>query len=302
MSTKRIYLFTFLASFVLHLAVLPYWGHLACCYPTSQVELFLHLPPIYAKVSNPYKPTTQPKPTNSQMVAQKPKVTTPLPKGTQFFSKPVALPFSKPTPVPGGGGAEVLYRTSPGPGEFVVGGIPTPQGGTGPGLGGSGSAPGIGGPGKEPGMPGEPVPPPPPPPPPTKKEEPPPPPPKKEEPPPPPPPKQEPPPPPPPPVKKEIDPRELAEFKKMVLARIEKAKEYPAQARLSGVEGKVKLSFLVKADGSPSDIKVVESSNSKVLDESAIQTVQKAGPYLPFPKSVDAPAIRISVDIVYKLR
>jgi protein TonB len=152
-------------------------------------------------------------------------------------------------------------------------------------------------------MPSSPPPPPPPPPPQEKKEPPPPP-------PPPPPvekPKEEvapPPPPPPPPQapKKQIDPKEIAEFQKMIYKKINSAKEYPYQAKLSGMEGTVKVSFVVKRDGSVSDIKVVNSSGYKILDDSAVDTVKKAEPYSPFPQSVEANSLRVSVEIVYRLK
>jgi len=88
----------------------------------------------------------------------------------------------------------------------------------------------------------------------------------------------------------------------MIYRKIESAKDYPYQAKLSGIEGRVKVSFIVRRDGSPDSIKVVSSSQQKILDDAAIETVKKAGPYLPFPKSVDADALRVSVEIVFKLR
>jgi protein TonB len=68
------------------------------------------------------------------------------------------------------------------------------------------------------------------------------------------------------------------------------------------MEGTVKVSFVVKRDGTVSDVKVINSSGYKLLDDSAVDTVKKAEPYLPFPQSVEANSLRVSVEIVYKLR
>lgn len=310
---KRVWLFAFGISFSLHLIALPFVGKFLEACPTCE-PLSLELPPIYARIHNPSetgkqlekrKDIIQEKlkltPKQEKQSEKKQKITPQRPSFLQKWFNP-GNPNTSSTP--GGGAAQVITKTTPGEGGFVVGGIPKPEpGAQGPGLGGSGTAPGVGGSGSEPGMPvSNPQPPQAPPPP---KEE------VKKE--PPPPPKQEPvvkerkeepppPPPPPPPPKKQIDPREIAEFQKMIYKKIQSAKDYPYQAKLSGIEGRVKVSFMVRRDGSPINIKVISSSGQEILDNAAIDTVQKAGPYLPFPQSVEAEALKVSVEIVYKLR
>ena len=308
---KRVWATAFAVSFSLHIVALPMAGKFLEVCPTCPPPT-LQLPPIYARIRNPSQ-KGQELEKRAQILKQRIQVAKEVRRElrrNQDLAKNIVrspwLPDEKPaSQTPGGGAAQVLAKTTPGEGEFVVGGIPKPEpGATGPGLGGSGSAPGVGGSGDKPAMPSSPPPPPPPPPPQEKKEPPPPPPPPppvekpKEEVAPPPPP----PPPPPPAPKKQIDPKEIAEFQKMIYKKINTNKEYPYQAKLSGMEGTVKVSFVVKRDGTVSDVKVVNSSGYKLLDDSAVDTVKKAEPYLPFPQSVEANALRVSVEIVYKLR
>ncbi len=307
---RRVWFFALGVSFSLHLIVLPFVGKFLEACPTCEF-LSLELPPIYARIHNPSQMGKQLEKRAEQLEKKVKVVPQPgkkveekqeiLPERSSFLQKWLNPATPTRSSTPGGGAAQVITKATPGEGDFVVGGIPKPEpGAKGPGLGGSGTAPGVGGSGNEPGMPISSPPSPPPP----QKEV-------KEE---PPPPKQEPvvekakeevvppPPPSPPPPKKQIDPQEIAEFQKIIYRRIEAAKDYPPEAKLRGIEGRVKLSFIVRRDGSPANINVVSSSQQRILDDAAIETVKKAGPYLPFPKSVEADALRVSVEIVYKLR
>lgn len=62
---------------------------------------------------------------------------------------------------------------------------------------------------------------------------------------------------------------------------IHKKATYPLIARQMGWEGKVEVSFIICADGSVKEIKVVRSSGIEVLDKGAEESIKKAS---PFPK------------------
>ena len=66
---------------------------------------------------------------------------------------------------------------------------------------------------------------------------------------------------------------------------------YPEQARQQGVEGTVVLQLTVRADGSPSDVRVSRSSGHAALDEAAIAHVRRArfSPALKDGKAVPLP-------------
>jgi len=51
--------------------------------------------------------------------------------------------------------------------------------------------------------------------------------------------------------------------------------KYPKAARKAGYQGRVLLEVLVAVEGSPKEIKVRESSGYKVLDQAAVEAVQK---------------------------
>ncbi len=64
-----------------------------------------------------------------------------------------------------------------------------------------------------------------------------------------------------------------------ITARLRQNIAYPYRARQQGMEGKVLVAFLLKADGSVADVRVEESSGHKLLDKDAVATVRKAAPF-----------------------
>jgi protein TonB len=82
-------------------------------------------------------------------------------------------------------------------------------------------------------------------------------------------------------------------IKDRILGRI----VYPNLARRMGWHGRVLTSFVIHVDGSVSDIKVINSSGFKVLDENAVSTIQDVSPF-PRPPI----AARIIIPISYRLR
>ena len=59
---------------------------------------------------------------------------------------------------------------------------------------------------------------------------------------------------------------EMERYLGIIQSRIQRLKEYPAQARLRGQEGTVEVSFAVGADGEIEDFRIVRSSGSALLD------------------------------------
>lgn len=70
---------------------------------------------------------------------------------------------------------------------------------------------------------------------------------------------------------------------------IERALTYPPLARKRNIEGTVVVRFKVNENGSPSDVRVVESSHYKILDDEAVKTVTKAAPLPPVQGNVEIP-------------
>lgn len=82
-------------------------------------------------------------------------------------------------------------------------------------------------------------------------------------------------------------------IKDRILARI----VYPNLARRMGWYGRVLTSFIIHVDGTVSDVRILNSSGFKVLDQNAVSTIQDVA---PFPK----PPItaKIIIPITYRLR
>ena len=71
----------------------------------------------------------------------------------------------------------------------------------------------------------------------------------------------------------------MADLLRAIRAQIERAKVYPEAARRRAREGTVDLRFRIAPDGSVERVEIVQSSGHDLLDESAMQTIRRAGPY-----------------------
>lgn len=86
----------------------------------------------------------------------------------------------------------------------------------------------------------------------------------------------------------------MADLLRAIRRRIEEAKTYPDAARRAGMEGTVELRFRIGGDGTAEGLEIVRSSGFPELDEIAMQTIRRAGPY---------PAVsgRIRIPLSYRL-
>jgi biopolymer transport protein ExbB len=72
---------------------------------------------------------------------------------------------------------------------------------------------------------------------------------------------------------------------------------YPDSARRMGWQGKILLSFIISADGSVREIKIIQGSGFPILDKSAVETVKDTA---PFPKPpVEA---QLVIPIIFRLK
>ena len=76
---------------------------------------------------------------------------------------------------------------------------------------------------------------------------------------------------------------------------IERVKNYPRLARERGVEGVVRLRFLLKTSGAVEKIEILESSGSELLDHASVRAVSQAAP-MPYVSGW------VEVPIVYVLK
>lgn len=82
-----------------------------------------------------------------------------------------------------------------------------------------------------------------------------------------------------------------------ILAAIKKYQRYPKQALKMKKTGIVEVGFILKKDGSATDIKLLKSSGVNSLDEAAIKSVQKASKeFTPLDDEY-----KISIPIAFKI-
>lgn len=101
-----------------------------------------------------------------------------------------------------------------------------------------------------------------------------------------------------------IDPSKEAmlRYQDMVKQRIEEVRRYPSWAKRQGIEGIVYLSFSVLSNGLSQDVKIMRSSDSKILNEEAVATIKRANPFPPFPRKISSSSVRMEVSIVFTLQ
>ncbi|MGH7381643.1 MAG: TonB family protein [Candidatus Methylomirabilales bacterium] len=84
-------------------------------------------------------------------------------------------------------------------------------------------------------------------------------------------------------------------WRQLLRDRIERAKQYPPEARRQGMEGTAEVEFQVAKDGSVKEVMVVRSSGFPLLDHASMETIRRAAPLPVFPGT-------IRVAISYRLR
>ncbi len=98
------------------------------------------------------------------------------------------------------------------------------------------------------------------------------------------------------------DPRALPNWKSALVARLERFKRYPAEARARGVEGVAQLAFDVDRSGRVHRAHIVRSSGSDLLDRATLALIERAQPLPPPPPQLRGAQIAITVPIRYNIR
>ena len=83
--------------------------------------------------------------------------------------------------------------------------------------------------------------------------------------------------------------------------RIQHSVRYPASARRRGIAGTVSVEILILANGTITDVSVLESSSHQVLDDAALETIRSL-PRMPLPPELPARSLRVRVPVVFQMR
>lgn len=90
------------------------------------------------------------------------------------------------------------------------------------------------------------------------------------------------------------------DYAHLLRACIQKEIIYPLPAFSRNIQGTVQLKFILLPDGKLKNIYIVESSNYLILDAAAINAIENANPFPPFPKSLRVKELFVKVPIIYK--
>ena len=88
---------------------------------------------------------------------------------------------------------------------------------------------------------------------------------------------------------------------KEMMKFIQNSLKYPEAAKAAGVEGKAFVQFVVKADGSISDVEIMRSSGDASLDAEALRVVKAMPKWKPAMNKGEAVNVKFVLPIVYKL-
>jgi protein TonB len=94
----------------------------------------------------------------------------------------------------------------------------------------------------------------------------------------------------------------LSNYLTIIRNRIEENRNYPFLARRQGLEGMVIVIFSLNYNGSLEDIKVKKSSGYKLLDQAALEAIEKATPFPPFPKALKEKTLSLVLPLCFKLK
>lgn len=92
------------------------------------------------------------------------------------------------------------------------------------------------------------------------------------------------------------------QYKRMLLAAMNRHKKYPRIAKSRGWQGKVIIQFNLDRNGNILTKSVVQSSGHKSLDKAAIKMAEKAAPFPKPPSVLQGDNFNIKVPIPFKLK
>ena len=85
-----------------------------------------------------------------------------------------------------------------------------------------------------------------------------------------------------------------------LLPRIESFKQYPAEARVDRLEGRVLVRIVVQDDGKIISATIAKSSGHDILDQAALETMQNASP-IPLTQPLEKSSVTLQIPINYQL-
>ena len=98
------------------------------------------------------------------------------------------------------------------------------------------------------------------------------------------------------------DPRVEADYAAVLLAWLERHKEYPRPARRRGQEGVVLLYVLIDREGRVLQSRIEESSGYLLLDNAALDMLERAAPVPPLPEDMPQERLELVLPVQFFMR
>jgi len=76
---------------------------------------------------------------------------------------------------------------------------------------------------------------------------------------------------------------------------------YPPEAAAAGIQGTVRILFVIERNGRLKEVKILESSGYPILDKEAVRAIIAASPFGPFPPDWTEKELRIRARFTYHL-
>ena len=93
----------------------------------------------------------------------------------------------------------------------------------------------------------------------------------------------------------------VASYLEMVRLRIESRKRYPEAAKDRSIEGRVKIRFILGADGAVRDLAIARGAPSSALNTAAMDAVRRAAPFPRPPPNLFKGDLSLELVIVFEL-
>ncbi len=90
-------------------------------------------------------------------------------------------------------------------------------------------------------------------------------------------------------------------YLRKVVARIQRAKRYPAFARRRNLEASVKVEFVIAGNGEVVSVKMLAASRYDILDKEALAMIRRAAPFPPIPQELGKSEMKLPLWITFKL-
>lgn len=94
----------------------------------------------------------------------------------------------------------------------------------------------------------------------------------------------------------------MMRYQSALAEAIEREKFYPSLARRLNQEGIIRVGFTVLADGSITNIHLVEPSAATALNRGAIEAIKRVGQFKPIPPALNMQSMELNISLIYKLR